>query len=65
MKELHDLRSLVGQLNWASTQTTCRPDMAYDTSMISSSIKNGTVEDLLKANTSVKKMQAEQVSITF
>ena len=63
-EELDDLRSLVGQLNWASTQT--RPDMAYVTSMIGSSIKNGTVEDLLlKTNKSVKKMQAEQVSINF
>ena len=59
----YDLRSLVGQLNWASTET--RPDMAYDTSMISSSIKNGTVEDLLKANKIVKKMQAGRVSINF
>ena len=62
-EELHDFRSLVGQQNWASTQT--RSDMAYDTSMISSSIKNGTVEDLLKANKSVKKMQAKQVSINY
>ena len=62
-EELHDFRSLVGQLNWASTQT--RPGMAYDTSMISSSIKNGIVDDLLKANKSVKKMKAEQVSINF
>ena len=31
--------------------------------MISSSIKNGTVEDFSKASKSVKKIQAEQVSI--
>ena len=33
--------------------------------MISSSIKNGTVKDFSKANKSVKKIQAEQVSVNF
>ena len=46
--ETQQLRRVAGQLNWVSTQT--RPDMTYAASVVSSSIKDATVRDLVKEN---------------
>ena len=40
-RKTHQLQRVAGQLNWVSTQT--RPDMAYAASVVSNSIKDGTV----------------------
>ena len=47
-KETQQLRRIAGQLNWVSTHT--RPDMTYAASIISGSIKDATVRDLITAN---------------
>ena len=40
-RKTQQLQRVAGQMNWVSTQT--RPDMAYAASVVSSSIKDGTV----------------------
>ena len=46
IEEARQLRKVAGQLNWASSQSC--PDMAYESCILSTSLKNGTVQDLLK-----------------
>ena len=58
-----ELRSLVGQLAWASNQT--RPDISFDVCQLSVSINNATYEDVARANKCVKKLKNDQVAIKF
>ena len=44
--ETLQLQRVAGQLNWISTQT--RPDMAYAASVVSSSIKDATLRELVR-----------------
>ena len=44
--ETQQLRRVAGQLNWVSTQT--RPDIAYAASVVSSSIKDATLRELVR-----------------
>ena len=46
--ERSELRAAHGQLNWLSTQT--RPDLAYDVCNLTTSLKQGTVDLILKSN---------------
>ena len=46
--ELKQFGSVIGQLGWAAGQT--RPDVVFDCCELSSSVKNATIEDLLRAN---------------
>ena len=46
--ETQQLQRVAGQLNWVSTHL--RPDMTYAASVVSSSIKDITVRDLVKEN---------------
>ena len=46
-KETQQLRRIAGHLNWVSTQA--RPDMAYAASIVSGSIKDARVRDLITA----------------
>ena len=39
--------------------------MAYDSCILSTSLKNGTVQDLLTANRSIRKMNCERVTLKF
>ena len=39
--------------------------MAYDSCILSTSLKNGTVQYLLTANRSIRKMKYERVTLTF
>ena len=57
------LHSVVGQLNWAASQT--RPDIMFDTCMISTNINRCTVADLLLANKIVRKVKGTEQSIWF
>lgn len=52
-EDKENLRSLIGQLNWISTQT--RPDLSYNVCSLSNSYKVATVETLLNANKVVRK----------
>ena len=44
--ETQQLWRVAGQLNWVSTQT--RPDIAYAASVVSSSIKDATLRELVR-----------------
>ena len=57
------LRSKVGQLLWLSKQS--RPDIAFDVTMLASRLHVGTVEDIIKLNKVIRKVQAENVSLNF
>ena len=50
---------VAGQLNWVSTQT--RPDMAYAASVVSSSIKDATVRDIITTNKFIKILKSKDV----
>ena len=57
------LREAVGQLNWLSCVT--RPDIAFNVSVLSSNIKNATVNDLIQANKVIKKVKTEKTFMRF
>ena len=61
--ETQQLQRIAGQLNWVSTQT--RPDMAYATSVVSSSIKDAIVRDLVMANKFIKLVKSNEVVLSF
>ena len=56
--ETQQLWRVAGQLNWVSTQT--RPDMAYVASVISSSIKDVTIRDLIMVNKFIKLLKSNK-----
>ena len=62
-KESQQLKAVAGQLNWVSSQT--RPDISFDSCQVSVSCKDATIEDLFKANESVKKLKLEHVSLQY
>lgn len=57
------MRSKIGQIIWVANQT--RPDVMFEASTLSSSIKNGTVSDLLEVNKVIRKIKSESVSLKF
>ena len=61
--EEKQLRSLVGQLNWLSGIS--RPEISFDVSLMSSKIRNATVDDLLTCNKLLKQVQSNPTFIKF
>ena len=61
--ETQQLRRVPGQLNQVSTQT--RPDMAYAASVVSSSIKDAIVRDLVTANKFIKLLKCNELVLSF
>ena len=53
--EYKKYRSLCGQLNWLSTRT--RPDLAFDTCILSNRLKDTSVNDLKIMNKVIKKVK--------
>ena len=53
--EVAQLKSLSGQILWASSQT--RPDVAYDSCVVGNYRKEPTVRSLLRANKCIQKLQ--------
>ena len=61
--EIKSLRSLIGKLNWVTTQT--RPDIAFDLRVLASRMHEGTVKDIVEANKLLKRTKSEEVLIKF
>ena len=57
------LRSVSGQLLWASTQT--RPDISFDACVISNYGKGPTVRNILAANKAIKKLKSTTSKLLF
>ena len=62
-KEKRELKAIAGQINWIATQT--RPDLTYDASEISTSVKNATIEDVMQANKVIRKANSNTVRLRF
>ena len=61
--EKTELRRVIGQLQWLSTQT--RPDLAYDACELSNSFTKATSDVLFRANKSITKAKLNSVQINF
>lgn len=62
-EEKEKYRSLIGQLNWLSTQT--RPDIAFDVCNLCVSYKNARIQDLLRLNQVINRVRKEEFRIHF
>ena len=62
-QEKKALRSLSGQLLWVTSQT--RPDVAYDSCLVSNYGNAPTVRSLMEANKAVKKLKEKNLKLTF
>ena len=60
-EEIHQYRSVVGQLNWVGTQT--RPDISFDVCSLSMRFGKCTVGDMMDANKVIKRVKTDQVSV--
>ena len=60
-EEMHQFRSVVGQLNWIGTQT--RPDISFDVCYLSMKFGKCTIEDLMEVNKVIKRVKTDQVSL--
>ena len=61
--ERSKLRSCIGQLSWLATRT--RPDLSYDVCNLSTNLKNGTVDLIMKTNKVIKKAKYNTVFLHF
>ena len=61
--EKQEYRTLIGQLNWVSSQTC--PDIAFAACKASVSFKDAKVSDLIKANKVIRKLQSDEVILQF
>ena len=61
--ERSQLKSLSGQMIWAASQT--RPDVSYETCVMSNTGKHPTVKMIKDANKAVAKLKGRNVSINF
>lgn len=60
-KDVHELKSLAGQLNWIASKT--RPDVSYADCHISRSLQCASKEDIKSANKYVKQSKSIQVHL--
>ena len=56
-------RALVGQLNWVATHT--RPDVAFETCILSISFYESTIADLIRLNKLVERVKREKMNLFF
>ena len=61
--EIKQYQCLIGQLNWMGCQT--RPDLKFDILELSTKMKTPNIEDLIKANKVVQKMQERTVKLVY
>ena len=63
VKERNLLRSVCGQVLWATSQT--RPDVAFEGCQISNYGNEATVKSILEANKAVRKLKNDSLKITY
>ena len=61
--EKHQLRSVIGQLNWLCTQT--RPDISFGTCQASITYKDSTIKTIIAVNKTIRKLQNEEFDLKF
>ena len=61
--EKHKYRALNGQLQWVATHT--RPDIAFETCLLSSLFYNAKVADLLRLNKLVERVKRDNINLYF
>ena len=61
--EKKELRQICGQLLWVSSQT--RPDAAFETCRASNSGQDATVETLIAANKTMKRLKSEEMKLCY
>ena len=57
------IRAKVGQLLWIGRHS--RPDLLFDTCVLASRIKEGTVKDLLETNKVIRKAKSEKLTLHY
>ena len=62
-KEKKQLRSICGQLLWATSQT--RPDVSYESCSVSNSQKKPTVQSLVDANRAVRHLKSYDLKMRY
>jgi len=62
-EEKKELRSVCGQLLWATSQT--RPDAAFQSCQVSNHGPEATVRNLIEANKAIKKLKNESMKLNF
>ena len=62
-KEKKEYRALVGQLNWVYTHT--RPDIAFETCVLSSAFQEAKVAELIRLNKLVERVKRDKINIYF
>ena len=62
-KEKKEYRALVGQLNWVSTHT--RPDIAFETCVLSCAFQEAKVAELIRLNKLVERVKRDKINNYF
>ena len=62
-EESFQFRQLVGKLNWIASQS--RPDIAFGVCMLSSTMKNPKIKNVLPANKLLRKIKEQTLRINF
>ena len=62
-REKSDLKRLSGQMNWVTSQS--RPDLCFETCVMSNVSKHSTKKMLHDANKAVKRLQSSKVQVNF
>ena len=62
-EESFQFRQLVGKLNWIASKS--RPDIAFGVCMLSSTMKNPKIENVLAANKLLRKVKEQPLRINF
>ena len=63
MKQIHNLRALIGEFNWLTRQT--RPDILFECCDLLGKIKSPTIDDAKRANKLVNKTKSEEIVVTL
>lgn len=63
LKQKDQLRSLVGKFNWILSVS--RPDIAYETRILSTIISEAKMKDIYRANKLLRYMKSEETTLNF